>query len=443
MNEEFMKERPVLPLLLSMALPMILSMLVNSLYNIVDSFFVAKISEDAMTALSLVFPIQNFVNAVAIGFGVGINAVIAFYLGAKEPDKANAAASKGTLLSVVHGVIMTVVCILIMPGFLRMFTSNETVVQMGIQYSMIVFAFSVIISIDLSFEKIYQAVGRMVVTMVGLGGGCLMNIVLDPLLIFGIGPFPKMGIRGAALATGLGQVFTLLIYLFVYVFRPISVKIGRRYLHTEDYLTGKLYAIGIPAILNMALPSLLTTALNAILSTYSQIYVVILGIYYKLQTFLYLSVNGMIQGMRPLMGYNYGAKEYRRVNKIYRLALTIAIGIMTAGTLLFMFTPETFMKMFTTQETTIAAGASALRIISCGFIVSSVSVVSSGALEALGKGNESLVVSLLRYLVIIVPLAFVLSRFIGANGVWHSFWITETVTAFVAYGIYRKALRNK
>ena len=151
----------------------------------------------------------------------------------------------------------------------------------------------------------------------------------------------------------------------------------------------------------------------------------------------------MIQGMRPLMGYNYGAKEYKRVNNIYRLALTIAIGIMAAGTLLFIFTPETFMKMFTTQETTIAAGASALRIISCGFIVSSVSVVSSGALEALGKGNESLVVSLLRYLVIIVPLAFVLSRFIGANGVWHSFWITETVTAFVAYGIYRKALRKK
>ena len=193
----------------------------------------------------------------------------------------------------------------------------------------------------------------------------------------------------------------------------------------------------------MALPSLLISALNGILASISESGVIILGIYYKLQTFLYLSVNGMIQGMRPLMGYNYGAKEYRRVNKIYRLAFTIAIGIMTAGTLLFMFTPETFMKMFTTQETTIAAGASALRIISCGFIVSSVSVVSSGALEALGKGNESLVVSLLRYLVIIVPLAFVLSRFIGANGVWHSFWITETVTAFVAYGIYRKALRNK
>ena len=214
-------------------------------------------------------------------------------------------------------------------------------------------------------------------------------------------------------------------------------------LRPEKNVCIRLYGVGIPGALNMALPSLLISALNGILASISESGVIILGIYYKLQTFLYLSVNGMIQGMRPLMGYNYGAKEYRRVNKIYRLALTIAIGIMTAGTLLFMFTPETFMKMFTTQETTIAAGASALRIISCGFIVSSVSVVSSGALEALGKGNESLVVSLLRYLVIIVPLAFVLSRFIGANGVWHSFWITETVTAFVAYGIYRKALRNK
>lgn len=442
MNEEFMKERPVLPLLLSMALPMILSMLVNSLYNIVDSFFVAKISEDAMTALSLVFPIQNFVNAVAIGFGVGINAVIAFYLGAKEPDKANAAASKGTLLSVVHGVIMTVVCILIMPGFLRMFTSNETVVQMGIQYSMIVFAFSVIISIDLSFEKIYQAVGRMVVTMVGLGGGCLMNIVLDPLLIFGIGPFPKMGIRGAALATGLGQVFTLLIYLFVYVFRPISVKIGRRYLHTEDYLTGKLYAIGIPAILNMALPSLLTTALNAILSTYSQIYVVILGIYYKLQTFLYLPANGMIQGMRPVISYNYGAGEHKRVHKIFQDGLILVLVMMAAGMAICLAVPGQLMGLFTANPITMKAGSVALRVISLGFLASSVSVICSGALEGLGKGVHSLIISLCRYVVVIIPVAFIVSRFMGAVGVWHAFWITEVVTAVIAYVVYRKGVKG-
>lgn len=443
MNEEFMKERPVLSLLLSMALPMILSMLVNSLYNIVDSFFVAKINEDAMTALSLVFPIQNFVNAVAIGFGVGINAVIAFYLGAKKPDKANAAASKGTLLSVVHGVIMMVVCIRTMPGFLRMFTSNETVVQMGIQYSMIVFAFSVIISIDLSFEKIYQAVGRMVVTMVGLGGGCLMNIVLDPLLIFGIGPFPKMGIRGAALATGLGQVFTLLIYLFVYVFRPISVKIGRRYLHTEDRLTGKLYAIGIPAILNMALPSLLTTALNAILSTYSQIYVVILGIYYKLQTFLYLPANGMIQGMRPVISYNYGAGEHKRVRSIYNITLTIIGLIMVFGTVICLIFPDKLIGMFSDNQATITEGATALRIICAGFIVSSVSVTSSGALEGLGKGTPSLMISLLRYVVVIIPAAFVLSRIFGVVGVWNAFWVAELITAVAALFIYRQAVKRK
>ena len=384
-----MKEKPILPLLLSMAAPMILSMLVNSLYNIIDSIFVAKISEDAMTALSLVFPIQNVVNSVAVGFGIGINVMIAFCLGADQREQADKAASQGMFLSIVHGIILSITGILIMPSFLKLFTHNENI------------------------------------------------------LIFGIGPFPRLGIEGAAIATGIGQCSTLLIYILFYIFKKPPVTIRKHLLRPEKNVCIRLYGVGIPGALNMALPSLLISALNGILASISESGVIILGIYYKLQTFLYLSVNGMIQGMRPLMGYNYGAKEYRRVNKIYRLALTIAIGIMTAGTLLFMFTPETFMKMFTTQETTIAAGASALRIISCGFIVSSVSVVSSGALEALGKGNESLVVSLLRYLVIIVPLAFVLSRFIGANGVWHSFWITETVTAFVAYGIYRKALRNK
>ena len=434
MEQTYMKEKPILPLLLSMAAPMILSMLVNSLYNIIDSIFVAKISEDAMTALSLVFPIQNVVNSVAVGFGIGINVMIAFCLGADQREQADKAASQGMFLSIVHGIILSITGILIMPSFLKLFTNNQDTLSLGLRYSNIV---------EITFEKYFQAMGMMVVSMLSMLCGCILNIILDPVLIFGIGPFPRLGIEGAAIATGIGQCSTLLIYILFYIFKKPPVTIRKHLLRPEKNVCIRLYGVGIPGALNMALPSLLISALNGILASISESGVIILGIYYKLQTFLYLSVNGMIQGMRPLMGYNYGAKEYRRVNKIYRLALTIAIGIMTAGTLLFMFTPETFMKMFTTQETTIAAGASALRIISCGFIVSSVSVVSSGALEALGKGNESLVVSLLRYLVIIVPLAFVLSRFIGANGVWHSFWITETVTAFVAYGIYRKALRNK
>ena len=302
MNENFMKEKPVFPLLMSMALPMVISMMVNALYNIVDSFFVAKISEDAMTALSYVFPLQNFVNAVAIGFGVGINAVIAIYLGAKDNDRANRAASWGMFLAVIQGIVMTVVCIAIIPSFLRAFKASGDVLDLGCRYADIVFGFSIIISVDLAFEKVFQSVGRMIVTMVGLMGGCIVNIVLDPLLIFGVGPFPEMGIEGAALATGLGQVFTLIIYFIVYFGRPINVKFGIKHLHEGGLMVKKLYAIGIPAILNMALPSLLTSALNAILSMYSATYVMILGVYYKLQTFLYMPANGIIQGMRPIIG---------------------------------------------------------------------------------------------------------------------------------------------
>lgn len=443
MNETFMKEKPILPLLLSMALPMVISMLVNSLYNIIDSYFVAKISDDAMTALSLVFPIQNFVNAVAIGFGVGINAVVALYLGAKDIDNANAAATHGMLLSTIHGIAMTIIFIVIMPAFLGIFTDNKTIIDMGVRYSKIVFLFSIVITTDLVFEKIFQAVGKMTVTMIGLMLGCITNIILDPVLIFGIGPFPKMGIEGAALATGLGQVVTLIIYLLVYIIKPIHVKLGMKYLARRSGLNKKLYSIGIPAILNMALPSLLTTALNAILSTYSQIYVLILGIYYKLQTFLYLPANGVIQGMRPVIGYNYGAGEHRRVNKIYNITLTMTGIIMVIGTVICLAFPEWLIGLFSTDAVTISEGKNALRIICAGFIVSAVSVTSSGALEGLGKGAPSLLISLLRYVVIIIPVAFILSRIAGVNGVWNAFWISEVITAFAAFNIYRHTVKVK
>ena len=309
MDQMYMKEKPILPLLLSMALPMVISMFVNSLYNIIDSIFVAKISEDAMTALSLVYPVQNLINSIAVGFGVGINAVIAMLLGAGKAKEANKAATQGLFLNVIHGILLTIVGLMIMPSFLAMFTNDQTVIGMGLQYSTIILMFSTIIMVSISFEKIFQAVGNMVITMISLMTGCIVNIILDPLLIFGIGFFPKLGIQGAALATGIGQSSTLIIYLLVYVLRPIHVKIRKDYLKLETVYVKRLYAIGIPATLNMALPSFLVSALNAILASFSQTYVVVLGVYYKLQTFLYLTANGMIQGMRPITSYNYGAKE--------------------------------------------------------------------------------------------------------------------------------------
>lgn len=440
MNDTFMKTRPVLPLLVSMALPNVISMLVNSLYNIVDSLFVARISEQAMTALSLVFPVQNFVNAISIGFGIGINAQIALHLGAGDREKADISATHGMALSILHGLLCTVAGIAIMPGFLRRFTSEESLVSMGVLYATIVFLFSIVNMADLAFEKMFQAVGRMNTTMIALIAGCVCNIALDPVLIFGLGPVPALGIAGAALATNLGQLVTLCIYLYCYAISDLPVRLRRRHLHFEPALDGKLYAIGIPAILNLALPSLLVTFLNGLLAAFSQSYVTVLGIYYKLQTFLYLPANGIVQGMRPLVGYNYGAREHGRVARLYNLTLGLSAAIMAVGTVLCLTISGSLIGLFSSNPETIAIGTTALRIICMGFVVSAVSTTSSGALEGLGKGVPSLVISLCRYVIFIMPLAWVLCRTLGPTGVWHAFWITEACSAAIAFVVYRRAV---
>lgn len=436
-----MKEKPIFPLLLSMSLPMVISMAVNSLYNIVDSYFVAKISEDAMTALSLVFPIQNFINAVAIGFGVGINAMIAQYLGAGRRDKADEALTQGMVLAVIHGIVMMILCIIGIPYFLRLFTTDANVIALGVRYATIVFSFSVILSVNLTFEKMNQAIGNMKITMISLLIGCVLNIILDPMIIFGIGPFPELGIAGAALATGFGQCVPIVIYIAAYLKRPKRVAFRREYLHLTREVAKRLYSIGVPAILNMALTSVLTTALNAILAAFSQTYVLVLGIYYKLQTFLYMPANGIIQGMRPLIGYNYGAGEHKRVEQLYRLTLLLNICIMTAGMILCLTIPGKLMGAFAENPQTIQNGVTALHIICFGFILSAVSVTACGALEGLGKGIPSLLISLSRYVVLIIPLAFIFSRFFGAAGVWHAFWVTEALSAVFAVIIYRRSVK--
>lgn len=433
-----MKEKPILQLVITMSLPMILSMMVNSLYNIIDSFFVARISEQAMTALSLVYPVQNMINAVTIGLGIGISAVIAICLGAGEQEKASDAATLGLLLSALHGILLSVICIAVMPRFLASFTKDQEVISLGLRYSRIVFLFATVIALGLAFEKIFQGVGKMTVSMISMLVGCIANIILDPILIFGIGPAPQMGIEGAALATGIGQLLTLASYLAIYFFRPIPVKIRLRSFRWSWRLAGRLYAIGIPATLNLALPSVLVSALNAILAAYSQSYVLVLGIYYKLQTFLYLTANGIIQGIRPLIGYNYGAGETKRVKKIYSTTLYLTAAIMLVGTLLCQLLPDHLIGLFTANQETVQIGALALRIISIGFLVSSVSVVSSGALEGLGMGLPSLLISLCRYMVVLIPAAFLLSRLMGPSGVWHAFWITEMFSAGISYLIYRR-----
>ena len=437
-----MKQKAVFPLVLAMALPMTLSMLVNSLYNIVDSIFIAKISDNAMTALSLVYPVQNLITAITVGFAIGINAAISFYLGAGNKKEADHAASLGTLLNALHGLLLNIVCVILIRPFLELFTNDQEVISLGVRYARITLSFSLPIGISISLEKIFQATGRMKVSMVAMMVGCIGNIILDPLMIFGIGPFPAMGIEGAALATGIGQMLSFAVYLVFCVIRPLPVKFSLSSCQLTSNMLTRLYTVGIPATLNMALPSLLVSALNGILAAYSQSYVLVLGAYYKLQTFLYLTANGVVQGMRPLIGYNYGAREHARVKQIFFDALFLIIGVMVIGTALCLAIPGSLIGLFTSNADTVRLGASALRIISIGFIISSISVTVSGALEGLGKGFPSLVISLMRYLIVILPAALILTRFLDAAGVWHAMWVTEFITAAVAVVLYQKFIKK-
>lgn len=442
MDNNFMKEKKILPLVISMSLPMVVSMAVNSLYNIVDSYFVAKISEDAMTALSLVYPVQSLMTAIAVGFGIGMNARIAYCLGAGRKKEADEAAVTGLLLSAVHGVLLMIICILGMRWFLSLYTDNEALIEMGLAYANRAFLFSVVIMLGISLEKVFQAVGRMNSTMVCMLLGFITNIVLDPIMIFGLLGCPKMGMSGAAYATGIGQSVTLLAYVAALIISPLPVSFSKRNISFNKELMKKLYLVGIPASLNMALPSVLISSLNGILAAFSDKYVLVLGAYYKLQTFIYLSANGIIQGIRPLVSFNYGAGENGRVHKIFNTSLALTSGIMALGVALSFIIPDKMIGLFTENPDTVQIGVKALHIICTGFIFSAMSVTCCGVLEALGKGIESLVVSFLRYAMIIIPAAYILSKIMGAQGVFFAFPVAEGLTAVAAFFIYQR-LRKK
>ena len=443
MDQSFMKTRKIFPLVMSMSVPASLSMLINSLYSIVDSFFVARISEEAMSAISIVFPIQNLSLAIAVGFGIGSNAAIALLMGRGEEKRAACAGTLGLILSAVHGLVVMALCLTVLPGFLSRFTEDAAILAMGRKYACIVLGFCVVQHLFIEIEKIFQSFGRMKTTMFAMSFGCIVNVILDPIMIFGWGPVPAMGIGGAAWATGIGMFLELLLYVLICRLAPLPVRFSPKNLQKDPQVLKKLYSVGLPASLNMALPSLLITALNGILAAFSPIYIVVLGAYYKLQTFVYMPANGLIQGIRPLVGYNFGAGEYDRVKKLHGLCSLLAAGMMALGTLVCLLFPEFLIGLFADHPETIREGARALRIISMGFLVSSVSITACGCMEGLGMGLPPLLISLLRYTVLIIPLAWLLSALLGPVGVWHAFWITETISAAAAWICYGYFLKKK
>jgi len=437
---QFMKTRPVFGLLMSMSVPMIISMLIQSLYNIVDSIYVSRLGTQALTAVSLAFPLQNISTSVAIGMGVGITSAISIHLGAGSAEKANRSATIGVALAAIHCLVFVVFGLLATRPFLMLFTRDEQTLTWACQYTYIVVCVSFGCQLQLAMEKIFQAVGSMKVTMVLLAAGCIINIILDPILIFGLLGFPALGIIGAAVATVIGQIAAFLLYIVVYhrKRKTFPVKIHPQYLHFDKAIIRQIYSVGIPSTIMLVLPSVLVSILNSLLARFSDVYVAVLGVYFKLQTFIYMPASGIVQGMRPIIGYNYGAGEYDRVKKVIRYSLLSAAVIMAVGTVAALGFPAQIFAMFDAEEALLDAGISALRIISLGFVISTVGVICSGTFEALGRGKDSLIVSLLRQFVITIPLSFLLSGIMGADGVWLAFPISELCASVVAWILFRR-----
>lgn len=427
-----MGTRPVFPLLMSMAAPPILSMLIQSLYNIVDSLFVARISTDAMNAVNFAFPIQNLILAVAVGAGVGINSYIARNLGAGDRDEADSAVTHGLILSGIHSLLFIVLGLFCIEPFFHFFTDSPDIFGMGVQYTSIVVFFSFGTIFHIAIEKIFQSMGMMVIPMILQGAGAIINIVLDPLFIFGWGFFPAMGIRGAAIATIIGQISAMSLSMLLFFGKKYEVRAKFRHFRFSFRTVRKIYAVGIPSTIMTALASVLVLGLNALLVKISETAVWVFGIYFKLQTFVYMPANGLVQGARPLFSFNYGAQNRRRVMGTLKYSLLVVGSIMAAGTLLFLVFPEGILRLFNATPEALRMGIPALRIICLSYLVSAVGVVLSSLFESLGKGVQSLTISLLRQFLITLPLAYGLAGPMGLTGIWITFPIAETIAAAVA-----------
>ena len=443
-KENIMGTKKVMPLLISMSVPPMISMLIQALYNIVDSMYVARVSEDALTAVSIAFPLQNLIIAVSCGFGIGLNSCVARALGAKDEREVTSAATHGFILSGFHWLLFVLMGIFVTGPFLQGFTNSPEIYEMSCQYTRIVLCFSIGSMYHLYAEKLFQATGSMVLPMIFQGVGAILNIILDPIFIFGWFGIPAMGVQGAAIATVASQIFAAVLSMVFFLKKCTAVRICLKGFRMKKTMIGKLYTVGIPSAIMMSLPSVLVAALNSVLAAFSATAIAVFGLYIKIQTFVYMPANGVIQGMRPIMSYNYGAGNRKRMKETLKASLEAAGVIMALGTLLFMAFPQMIMKLFDANEEMMSIGVPMLRMIAAGFLISTVGCVLSGAFEALGKGVQSLVVSLLRQLLVIIPLSMVLSRVMGIYGVWITFPIAELAAAVIGcilYGNFMKRLK--
>lgn len=440
-SENKMGTMPEGRLIVTMSFPIMLSMLVQALYNIVDSAFVARISEDALTAVSLAFPVQLLMIAVATGTGVGVNALLSRRLGQKKQDEANAVAINGVFLSVCFWLVFAVLGLLFGRSFIALFTDVPAVIDMGTSYVTVVTVASCGVFLLFVAERLMQATGNTVYHMVTQLIGAVLNCILDPIMIFGLLGFPALGTTGAALATVLSQIIAMSIGFWINVRLNHDVRLHLRGFQPNGGILGEIVRIGLPAAVQQSLLSVLTVGLNRILMPFSQTAVSFYGVYYKLQNFLFMPVYGLNNALIPMIGYNFGAKNRRRIERITRYALYLAVGIMAAGTVLFELIPVPLLHLFDASDAMLALGVPAIRIISVSFCFAGASVILSGCMQGLGRGNESLWVALTRQLIVILPAAVLLSR-LSLTAVWFAFPLAEAVGLAAAIVLHRCVTRR-
>ena len=417
---------PVKRLVLSMSLPMMISMLVQALYNVVDSYFVAKVSENALAAVGMAFPFQNLMIAVSVGTGVGVNALLSRSLGAKDYETANRAAENGVFLAVLSTILFSVVGVVFARPFFLAQNSDPDIVAKGVSYLTICAGLSFGLFLEVMFERLLQSTGRTFYTMITQGVGAVINIIMDPVLIFGLGPFPEMGVAGAAAATVLGQIVAAILAIYFNMARNPEIQPRLLGFRPRGSVIGRIYSVGIPTIVLNSISSIMTFGMNLILGTIStSTAVAVFNVYFKLQSFVFMPVFGLNNGMVPIVSYNFGAKKRGRMVEAVRFSAALAVGIMLVGLAIVQLFAAPILGLFEASAEMLAIGVPALRIISLCFTFAGFNIVCSSTFQALGNGVLSMIMSIVRQLVVLLPAAYLLSLTGQVTAVWWAFPIAE------------------
>ena len=417
-QENKMGTMPVKRLLVTMSLPMIISMLVQALYNIVDSVFVSMINQAALTAVSMAFPIQNLLIAVSAGTCVGVNALLSRSLGERNAKNANLAAVNGLFLAFVSFLFFALFGIFGARFFFESQTDNPVIIEYGIQYLQIVCIFSFGLFGEMMFERILQSTGQTFYCMITQGTGAIINIILDPILIFGLLGVPAMGIRGAAAATVFGQIVAMVLAAMLNHAKNKDVRISFKGFSPHKRTISIIYQVGVPSIIMQSISSVMTFGLNKILISFSETAVAVFGVYFKLQSFIFMPIFGLNNGMIPIIAYNYGARNKKRIMETVRLSIGIAVGIMLIGLAVFQLMTPQLLMLFQADADMLSIGVPALRIISLSFLFAGYCIIVGSVFQAMGNGVYSLIISVARQLVCILPLAYFFAQVFGLHAVW-------------------------